>query len=108
MGLRASNPSLEKTRAVREVISSLLPEIGAVNEEVALIEAAAGRQHRTQADMRRLLERALAAQTRLQRIEQQLGSALVGQPNEIANHGRIRDVRAAIRIARERLERLGA
>jgi hypothetical protein len=84
MGLRASNPSLEQTRAVREAISSLLPEVGAATEEAALIEAAATRQHLTEAGMRRLLERALAAQSRLQRIEQQLESALVGQPSEIA------------------------
>jgi hypothetical protein len=108
MGLRERNPLLEQTRTAREIVSSLLPEIGYLNEEAALIEAAARRQNLTEADGNDLLLRAVAAQAAVQRIEQRLNGALVGQPSEILGHGRIKDVRAAIEATRARLVRLGA
>jgi hypothetical protein len=107
MGLRQTNPLHEQMRAASEIISPMLSEISHLNQEAARIAAAAHRMNVSEADRRELLLRAAAAQAALQRIERRLDGALVGQPSEIVQHGRIKDIRAAMGATRARIEQLG-
>ena len=91
-------------RGAREVVAPFLNELGSLNEEAALIAVARALPRVTQADARELLARAAGVQAALERMEGQLASALAERSSEVAQHGRVRDVKSAIASARKRLE----
>jgi hypothetical protein len=105
---RAPRAPVLLTRSVREIIAPLAPEFARLNEQAAIIAATATRINIGETEGRERLCRANEAQIALQRLEQQLEGALIGQPIEIADHDRIRDVRAAIAAIRARLREFGA
>lgn len=108
MQLRSQNVETQISIGAREVIGPYVPEIGRVNAEVARLLATHDRPNLSEADGAALLSKAIAASLALTRIEREIDGALRGLPSEIAQHGRVRDLRAAIDAIRGRLVQLGA
>jgi hypothetical protein len=105
---RAISTSVLLSRSVREIIAPLAPDLWRVNAEAAMLAAAPLRPQLTEVESRNRLHRVSELQTTLSRLERQLQAALIGQPSEIAEHDRIRDLRAAMAAIHARLVGLGA
>ncbi len=103
MKKRSISPSTILARSAREIVTPLSEEVSTLNEEAARIVATRLLPRLSEEDSRAWLLRATAVEVGLNRIEGQLVAALAGQPSEIAEHGRVRDLRQAIQAVRRRL-----
>lgn len=99
--------SAEFARVARSIIAPFVAEMGRLHEEAARIGAIHFHSILTEADSREALRKTAEVEAALLRIERQLEGSLVGQPIEVAQHGRIRDLRAAIAAIRKLLDGRG-
>jgi hypothetical protein len=107
MPQRRRNAEAELSVRVRKIIGPFVPELGRLNEEAARLSAHLSRPNLTDAEGAGILLKAAQAGAALSRIEGQFEGVLRGAPSEVGQHGRVRDLRAAIAAVRGRFTALG-
>jgi len=106
--IRAPSPAHARMRVVRQMLDPMTDDLGRLNQRVAAMGALKRRVQITGENRDDIPRQIGEAQTVLGSLAKQLDAALVGQPIEIVEHGRVKDVRATMAALRIRLAALAA